>query len=137
MRLRRGSPEPRMEMAPLIDVVFLLLTFFVFSMVLMVRVDLLGVRLPDVTAGEPATPAEVVSIGVQADGSVTLDGEPLAAGESIVERVRERLEAEPDATLYLIADTGAEFGGVVRLLDELRAAGFTEFNVVGRAPPAQ
>ena len=37
--LRRSEHETRVEMMPLIDVVFLLLTFFIYAMVLMVRAE--------------------------------------------------------------------------------------------------
>ena len=43
---RRQPIEPRLELTPLIDVVFLLLTFFVFAMVLSARLEVTDVRLP-------------------------------------------------------------------------------------------
>ena len=43
--LRRSEHETRVEMMPLIDVVFLLLTFFIYAMVLMVRAEVLPVPL--------------------------------------------------------------------------------------------
>lgn len=131
MRIRRASPEPRLEMAPLIDVVFLLLTFFVFAMVLMVRVDLLGIRVPAVTAGEAATPGAVVSISVSAEGALALDGETVAL-EELPARVGARLEADPEAKLFLVLDEQGRVGDLVDVVNTLRAGGYTEFSVVGR-----
>ena len=53
--LARRNPPPTVtaELTPLIDVVFLLLTFFILAAVLMVRVDVLGIRLPTLAAGTP------------------------------------------------------------------------------------
>ena len=45
-KLRTSLHEPRLEMTPLLDVVFLLLTFFAFSMLVMVRADVVDVDLP-------------------------------------------------------------------------------------------
>jgi len=49
--LRRPDHAPRLEMMPLIDVIFLLLTFFIYQMVVMRPVDTLGVELAPVAGG--------------------------------------------------------------------------------------
>ena len=52
--IRRHDLAPRVEMMPLIDVVFLLLTFFIYSFVMMVRAEVLPVVLtPLGTGGRP------------------------------------------------------------------------------------
>src|SRR5690606_8300025 len=47
--VRRHDLAPRMEMIPLIDVIFLLLTFFIYSLALMVQAQVLPVALPPIT----------------------------------------------------------------------------------------
>ncbi|MEL7473905.1 MAG: biopolymer transporter ExbD [Planctomycetota bacterium] len=131
MRIRRGSPEPRLEMAPLIDVVFLLLTFFVFAMVLMVRVETLGVRLPELQAGESASSGEIISIVVNADGAIALDGEPIERA-SLLEIVRSRLERTPDARVALLLDVDGRVGEALAVFDELRRGGVENVDVLGR-----
>jgi biopolymer transport protein ExbD len=54
LTFRRSSTvtEPRFELAPLLDVIFLLLTFFLYSQVLLTRVDILPINLPTFSGGD-------------------------------------------------------------------------------------
>lgn len=118
-------------MTPLIDVVFLLLTFFVFALVLMVRAEVLGVSLPALGAAAPAQRESVITIAVLRSGEMLVNGEP-AAAEALVERVSELRAATPGARLLLAADEGAPAGDLLRLMDRLTAAGLGEFGIVAR-----
>lgn len=133
LHLRRHSPEPRLEMTPLIDVVFLLLTFFIMALVLMVRAELLNVRLPTITAGEPARPEEAVTIAIDVEGRVFIDGETAEIGD-VVERVRARREVSPGARLLIAVDEGGRNEALLGLLNELARGGLTDFAIVGRRP---
>lgn len=73
---RRSAQEIEVQTLPLIDVVFLLLTFFLFALVLTTRVDVLDIQLP--TGGEEAGQTEGsrddAVLVVRSDGSLALDG---------------------------------------------------------------
>jgi len=129
------SEEPRIEIMPLVDVVFLLLTFFVFSLVLMVRADALNITLPRVGAGEPVQRQNLLTIAVDRAGALTLAGEPVTVAD-LGRRVRDRLDASPTPPrVVLAADAGASAGAVLRALDALAGAGVTDVAVLG-APDA-
>ena len=81
MRVRRNQYEPRLELLPLLDVVFLLLTFFLFAMVVMIRVDLLPMDLEAYAASEPAEPAPALTISVTRGGELFLDRAPVALAD--------------------------------------------------------
>jgi len=134
-RVRRSTESARIEIMPLIDVIFLLLTFFIFALVLMVRADVLDVRVPQVAAGEPAEPGPLVTIALSADGELFVNGEE-ATRENVIEKVRaerERLAAEDrEPRLFVAADEDASSGELIRLLDLLAGSGLAEFSVVGR-----
>ena len=51
LTIRRTDHEMRIEIMPLIDVIFLLLTFFIYAMVLMVRAELLPVEMHQFSSG--------------------------------------------------------------------------------------
>lgn len=118
-------------MTPLIDVVFLLLTFFVFALVLMVRAEVLGVSLPALGAVAPAQREPVITVAVLQTGEVRVDGEPVAA-DGLVEWLNELRGANPSARLLLAADERAPAGDLLRLMDRLTAAGLGEFGIVAR-----
>lgn len=120
----------------MIDVVFLLLTFFIFSIALMVRADVLGVSLPDLTSGVEAERVEPITVTLRADGSVSLMGEAVAR-EGLVEAIRTLRQTRPDAPVLLAADVEAGAGQLIELADALVGAGITRFSVVGRRAPAE
>lgn len=130
--IRRTSPEPRMEMTPLIDVVFLLLTFFIFAMVMMVRANVLDLRLPDLASAQQATQVPLIAVSLDAQGQLHIDGEPIA-WEAFVQTLNERQEAQPEAQIAVAVDTaGGERADVFRLIDLLKTGGFEQVTLLGR-----
>ena len=71
--VRRYDHSPRVELMPLIDVVFLLLTFFIYAMVVMVELKSAGVALVSVQGASDAVDEEIVLLEVDANGGVLLD----------------------------------------------------------------
>ncbi len=130
-RLPRRSPEPRLDLTPLIDVVFLLLTFFVFSIVLMVRADALDVRLPELVEGENAPTGPAVTVTVTEAGDIRVDSEPTPI-ESLAEITRARLDAIGTDRLLLAVDENAPSGTLIRVAGELARNGLGDFSVIGR-----
>jgi biopolymer transport protein ExbD len=130
MKLRRHRVPIQLEMTPLIDVVFLLLTFFIFALVLMVRADVLDIRLPRVGSGTPASRAEAVLVSLRADGVVVVNGETVEADRA-GDRVRALLEGREGTTVLLSADERAPAGLLIELADRLVAAGVREFSIAG------
>jgi len=131
-RVRRTAPDVRLEITPLIDVIFLLLTFFLFSIVLMVRADVLDVRVPELSAGRSERAPATVTVVITADGSTIVDGEPTPI-PGIVARVKTRLEAlDEGAPVLLAVDQGAPAGRLIEVADALTGGGVDRFSVIGR-----
>lgn len=119
-----------MEMLPLIDVVFLLLTFFIFSLVLLVRVDVLDISLPTIGAGRRATATNAITIALDRDGSLFVNAEPVTPQE-LGDRVRALWDEQPKATLLVAVDAGGVSGDLLHLIDLLANEGLGEFAVIG------
>jgi len=90
---------------PLIDVVFLLLTFFIYAMVLMVRAVVLPVPFESYVSGETAKPQPVVSITLAVDGNIYI-GTTAVTLEHLVDAVSMSLRKKPEAALYLVMEDG-------------------------------
>jgi len=135
VRLRsRESSEARIELVPLIDVVFLLLTFFIYAMVQMVWAQLLPVQLPTVAAGDVAEPVRAIAVTVDSDGSIFVNQQPVPI-ESLLARVQELRSEMPGAQVYLAADAEGESDRLpvfIDLIDRLRGSGIDELFIVGR-----
>ncbi|KAA0213711.1 MAG: biopolymer transporter ExbD [Leptolyngbya sp. PLA3] len=129
IRFRRTSPEVRLEMTPMIDVIFLLLTFFIFALVLMVRADVLDVKLPQIGAGQEPS-GELITIAIEQDGRVAVDGQAVELGE-LVERVKALRSERPEARLVIAVDREGRLGVFIQVADTLAGAGLGEFGIIG------
>jgi len=123
-------------MMPMIDVVFLLLTFFVFAMVVMVRLDVSEIRLPIGRAGDaPLEQAPAITVTLAADGSLTLNGET-AEQSGLIDSLNGLLEKAPDSQVFIGADENSSTGDLFILMDTLRDAGISDLRFL-RRPSAQ
>ena len=132
--LRRPSSEPRIEIMPLIDVIFLLLTFFIYAMVLMVRAELLPMNLQSYAAGQNAEPAPAVTISIRLDGTVYFNREIIGIDQLLPRIEQQRLE-EPGTVVYLaLADGSGDVDRapiLTQIWDQLKDAGL-DIHLVGR-----
>jgi biopolymer transport protein ExbD len=92
-------------MMPLIDVVFLLLTFFIYAMVLMVRAEVLPVPLESYISGEAAEPRSTISITIAIDGNIYV-GQTAVPLAGVVQEVLAKVQEKPDAAIYLVVEAG-------------------------------
>ena len=133
-KVRRTPHEPRIELAPLIDVMLFLLTFFIYSVMVMERVDLIPRSLRTYQSGTAAKPVPAATISVDLDGSVYLDRVPVAL-DDLVSKLDEARDRAPDLVVYLaLADGDSPVDRSATLLDiwdRLQPAKFN-VNIVGR-----
>ncbi len=136
-RLRRTLEAPRLEVLPLIDVIFLLITFFIYALVLMVRADLLPVELPELSAGTPTEGRRPIVVMIDSRGEFFVDAEPVDDVDAVVFRLRAIREERPDDPLFLAADREGStdrLPGFFTLVDRLREAGVGDFAIMGHRP---
>ena len=132
--LRRTDHAPRVEMLPLIDVIFLLLTFFIYSIVVMVRAEVLPVELTPLAAGEVTEETNVAAITIASDGSLHLNREPIT-DEALAEwmtTVSENEEA-PQVFVAMEKQSEGDRGPVLlSIIEQLRSKGITNFAIIGQ-----
>ena len=129
---------------PLIDVIFLILTFFIYAMVLMVQIDVMPVPMESYVSGESAEPVPATSITIDLDGSIYVGQEPTDLA-SVPDQIEAIHATNPDTTIYLVMAAGEgtlDRGPILTSLwDHLRESG-VKINLVGQptdqpgAPPA-
>ena len=134
LTIRRNDYTPRIEMMPLIDVIFLLLTFFIYSMMVMLHAEILPVSLVPVGTGQRGDAAQVQVITINRDGQLFFNRQQVVDEE--LDRLLADLAADANAPrLYLTVeaegrvDRGPLF---VNLLERVRAAGIENFAIVGQ-----
>lgn len=129
MRPRRRE-DPDINLTPLIDVVFLLLIFFMVSTTF-TRETELKVQLPE-AGGEPVEqPPQAVEVTVSADGRYFVNGR--AVVDRRVQTLRRAIEkaagGRRDVPLVIRADARAQHQAVVRAMDAAGRAGFKHLSI--------
>ena len=134
-RRRRGV---RLELTPLLDVMFLVLVFFIYSVFDMALHRGVKVDLPGAKGAEERGDRIVVTI--LPDDSLQLDGVPLSRG-ALIDRVSAILAssagAEERPAVIVSGDRAASLGTGISLLAELKARGVgrVSFQVSGAEEP--
>ncbi|ROO30376.1 biopolymer transporter ExbD [Salinisphaera orenii MK-B5] len=127
---RNDDTEPRVNLTPLIDVVFILLIFFMVS-ARFADERVLALELPP-AAHAGATKEAHVDVRVTPGGGFEVAGESVAA-EALVASLRAQRAQYPDRALRVRADRDARHGAVVRVFDAAAAAGFARVDVATRS----
>lgn len=119
------------NMTPLVDVMLVLLIIFMITMPVVTRQ--LPVTLPEAAAAVQPDPEPALLVSVVADGGVQVDGDPVAPAE-LARRLASEAQARPDATVHLAADASVPYGDVMRVMDQIRAAGLNRLGFLTRPP---
>jgi biopolymer transport protein ExbD len=132
---RRDRKRARIEIVPMIDVVFFLLIFFMMASLSMTVYRGLPVNLPRASTGT-TPPAETAAITVARDGQAYLDRQPVTRA-ALGERLRGLVGANREVAIVITADEAVAHGRVVEVLDEVRTAGVTRMAIAIRPEAAQ
>lgn len=128
---RQRSQEVGVDLTPLIDVVFLLLIFFMVSTTF-TRESHLEVELPE-ASGEPvpAQDVEQIDVVVNAQGQYFLNKKPLVNNrrETLERGVRELAEGNTSLPFIITADARTPHEYVVRAMDVAGRLGFAKLSI--------
>jgi biopolymer transport protein ExbD len=117
----------RIEMVPFMDVVFLLLVFFIYAMLSMVVHRGLRVELPGAATAE-VDRYEYVGITVTKDNALFVGEEPVELS-ALVGKVRDRMGNGNNVPVFINGDRRSDLGMVVKILDLLKNAGIREVSI--------
>lgn len=120
-----AKKRARIEIIPLIDIIFFLLATFVMVSLSMVKQKGISVNLPQAktASAEPGKDSDV-TVTIAADGSLYWNKEPLDLA-AVQERFKRMQQSQPDARVSLNGDADARLGTALSLLDAARLAGLT------------
>ena len=120
---RALTAQAEIQMTPLIDMVFILLIFFVVTTSFVSETGL-EIQRPQSSSSE-TLPRENIPVAIGADGRITVDGQRVGL-LSIRPFLQKRLRMQPGLAVVLVADKTVSVDRVVRVMDEIRAAGISE-----------
>lgn len=129
----RGRTLGTFELAPLIDVVFLLLIFFMVSTTFVQRAEL-RVDLPVADAAAGELMAGAVEVGVSAEGRYSVNQRPLPGDDAATLRDALGAASEDDAGVVISADALASHQAVVRVMAVAGELGLRDVRILTRPP---
>jgi len=127
--------QARIEIIPLIDVIFFLLATFVLFTLSLNRIQSVPVDLPVANPNpNPEENKDSVTIQVSADDSLFWNKEPMEMAD-LPSRITAYKSQTEDPKVLIAGDEKARFGATVQVLDEIRKAGIVKFSVETRTRP--
>lgn len=127
--------KARIEIIPLIDVIFFLLATFVLFTLSLNRIQSLDVNLPVAKPPDPGQPPpsekDNVTVQVSGDGAIFWNKELIDLSE-VPSRLAFFKTQTDDPRVLIAGDEKARFGLTVAVLDEVRKAGIEKFSVETR-----
>lgn len=139
--MKLSSPIPpkkaRIEIIPLIDIMFFLLACFMLVSLSMTQMRGMKVALPTAATATPENKSDFHAITIDALGNLYLEKEALTL-DALIDRVKALAIANPEARFYIRADENATHGEVVRLLDRIKQSGIQRvaFEIKAQSVPA-
>jgi biopolymer transport protein ExbD len=122
-----SSPIPhkkaRIEIIPLIDVMFFLLASFMMVSLSQVHMKGIKVNLPTGASGETQSKRDYISVSVDMNGNFFFDKDEISR-EEMQARLQKVHQSDPEAKVFVRGDRDTVHGNIIQLLDMLRSAGF-------------
>lgn len=123
----REHHRVRIELIPLIDIVFLLLVFFIYAMLSMAVHRGLPVQLPISSAAE-IEKHTILSVTIKADGSTFVDKEPVPLSE-LAAVLKANAAGDHQTGVLLFADRRLSYQKLFGVLDRIRSAGLNRVSL--------
>lgn len=134
MKLKLERKAARIELIALIDIIFLLLVFFIYSMLSMAVYRGIPVTLPSAETVE-STKEQALFITIDDKGNIFVDKELVK--NDLMSRLKREHEAFPKKVAIISGDGDSPYRVFVDVLDKVRLAGFKRVSMEARPTTAQ
>jgi biopolymer transport protein ExbD len=109
---------PQINIVPMIDVIFAILTFFIMSSLFLSRSEGLPVNLPKASTAQSQQQSKI-AVTIDESGQILLNREPISIDE-LASGIQALMGTQPTALVVINADTKVEHGQVIAVMDVLR-----------------
>jgi biopolymer transport protein ExbD len=121
MRLPQEPENPiQINIVPMIDVIFAILTFFIMSTLTLTKQQGLPVNLPGAETSQQQQQPNQIFVTIDRTGNLALDKAPIQL-DALEAQLRSRVTAQQPLLVVINADKAATHGSVVTVMDRLRA----------------
>jgi biopolymer transport protein ExbD len=135
--MKMGSPLPhkkaRIEIIPLIDIMFFLLASFMMVSLTMIKMQAIKMDLPTATQAQPQFKPELINIQVDKLGDIYIEKERRTTAE-LFGYLTNKVNANTNIPVYISGDKEATHGAVISVLDLVRKAGIQKVSFAITVP---
>jgi biopolymer transport protein ExbD len=121
INLESSEPDIRVELIPLIDVIFCILTFFILAAVTLTRQTAINIDLPKAASGTPQM-REMSVVTIDQYGQVYFE-QDLVSQADLYQKLLDYHQTNPQGLLVLRASPFASYSQVIQVLDMLKLVG--------------
>lgn len=124
MKINLHSPieEVQVQIIPLIDVIFCILTFFLLAALQFTRQQAINVDLPKATTGTPPLFQSRLIVSLDSSGQIFVEKNPVAL-DQLSQTLQAYFQTNPLGTVVLNASRSSSYNDVIQLLDAMRQVG--------------
>ena len=125
MRMRSPIPHKhaRIEIIPLIDIMFFLLASFMMVSLSQVHMKGMKVNLPTGQSGETQSKKDYISVSVDSNGNPYFDKTEMTY-DALTTKLKQVHDENPEAKVFVRGDADTVHFNIIRVLDILRSVGF-------------
>lgn len=127
LEVSRRASKRAISLTPLIDIVFILLLFFMLASNFQ-QWRSIKLNTPGVSAAPPSTERRVLQLLLHADGSLELEGQTLLMGQLPV-RLEAYLDSDPQPGVIVLPDKDVALQTLVSVFDMLQSAGVRQLTL--------
>lgn len=128
MKINIGKrKEARIEMLPLIDIVFLLLVFFIYAMLSMAVHRALPIALPKSGTAEIDN-RPLMAVSITYEGDIYIDKQPVEL-KDLQELLQNKTVTEREKGVQVFADRLVEYQRLFMVLDSIKKAGISQISL--------
>ncbi|GBL03970.1 biopolymer transporter ExbD [Glaciecola sp. KUL10] len=128
-KVRAEEEDAQIDMTPMLDVVFIMLIFFIVTTVFVKQAGV-NVNKPEGVTATLKKNANIF-IAVTEDGNVWMDRREISL-DSVTANLEKLLSEQPTDIVFIQADTKAKHGIVIEVMDKVKAAGIDRVSVAVR-----
>jgi biopolymer transport protein ExbD len=130
--LDESDESPQVNIVPMIDVIFAILTFFIMASLFLTRAESLPVNLPQAQTAQ-SQQQNKITITIDESGNVFLDRQPIQV-DDVATQIRASMDNQPEALVVINADETVEHGQVIAVMDAVRTVEGTKLGIATQPP---
>ena len=129
-RFKKKSDESEINITPMLDIVFIMLIFFIVTTSFVKEISI-DVNRPTKSPIKEQKKSDVISVRISAEGEVFVQ-DRLINLDAVRANIESNLALKPQASVVVVSDRDADAGFLVKVIDQSRLAGASNVSLASQ-----